>query len=192
MAAVTSVVAIAGLALAAGGMAMSYSAQRRAKSQQEKAAREAEAAQREQSAQRASERAAEQRQQYRQERIRRGQILQAAENTGTAESSGEMGALSSLATQLADNTGQNTAAYQRGQRISVFSQNAANYQGQAQASMGRARMFDQLSSIGQSIYGAGGGMKSIMGTTGNGTVQTPNAGFNVSSNYQSGSMWKMM
>lgn len=179
MAAVTSVVAIAGLALAAGGMAMSYSEQRRAKSRQEKAAREAEMAQREQSAQNASERAAEQRQQFRQERIRRGQILQAAENTGTAGSSSEMGALSSLSTQLADNTGRNTAAYQRGQRISMFNQNAANYEGQARTATGRAQMFGQLSSIGQSVYGAAGGMKSIMGTTGNGFTQPNVIGSNL-------------
>lgn len=179
MAAVTSIVAIAGLTLAAGGMAMSYAQQRRSKSQQERAAREAEEAQREQTAQRASERAAEQRQQYRQERIRRGQILQAAENTGTAGSSGEMGALGSLSTQLADNTGQNTAAFQRGQRISMFNQNAANYQGAAQTSMGRANMFGQLGSLGQSIYGAAGGMKSIMGTTGKGVTQPNTIGSNL-------------
>lgn len=169
MAAVTSVVAIAGLALAAAGTAMSYSQQRRAAANQARAEEEQRKAQQEESASRASQAAAERRQQIRDQRIRRGQIEQAAANTGTQDSSGEGGALGSLSTQLSANLGMNEAGFQRGQRISVFNQNAANAMGDARVNQARAGMFQQVSQLGGAMFSAGGGMNSIMKPQATGT-----------------------
>ncbi|AXH71980.1 MAG: hypothetical protein [Podoviridae sp. ctbj_2] len=162
MAAVTTIVAVAGLALAAGGAAMSYSQQRRANAQQARAEEQQKQAQAEESANRASQAAAERRTQVREQRIKRAQILQAAENTGTSGSSGEGGALGSLSTQLSANLGTNEAGFQRGQRISMFNQRAANYLGDAQVSQGRGQMYSQIGQLGSAMFSAAGGMKSIM------------------------------
>lgn len=68
------------------------------------------------------------REQARQERIRRAQILQSGEALGTTGSSTESGAISSLSTQVSANSarleGQSTAA----QAITAQNQNAANAQ----------------------------------------------------------------
>lgn len=162
MAAVTTIVAVAGLALAAGGAALSYSQQRRSAAQASRAEDEQKRAQAEASADRASQAAAERRQQVREQRIQRARILQASENTGTAGSSGEGGALGSLSTQLSANLGMNQAGYQRGQRISMFNQNAADFMGQARVSSDKASMFSSLGQLGQGISSAAGGMKSIL------------------------------
>lgn len=173
MAALTTVVAVAGLALAAGGVAMSYSQQRRAARQQAQAEDAQKQAQAEESAGRASQAAAERRQQLRDQRIRRGQIVNAAAASGTQDSSGESGALGSLSTQLSANMGMNEAGFQRGQRISMFNQDAANSFGDARVSQGRAAMFQQVSQLGGSMFSAAGGMKSIIKPNAN--VQVPNA-----------------
>lgn len=164
MAAVSTVVAVAGLALATGGAALSYAGQRRQAANERRAEREQEKAQAEASAQRASEAAAERRQQIREQRIKRGQILQAAENTGTEGGSGEAGALGSISTQLGTNLGTNQAGYQRGQRISMFNQNAANFMGDARSAASRGQMFSSLGQLGQQAFSAAGGFKTLMGT----------------------------
>jgi hypothetical protein len=88
-------------------------------------------AQGEQNAQNAMKRAQERRQQIREERVRRSRMLQQSSNSGTIGSSGEIGALSSLATQLSSNLGFNQALFESGQRISQNMQTAANEQGKA-------------------------------------------------------------
>ena len=159
MAAVSSIVAVAGLAVAAGGAIASYTQNRAAQRSQQRAEDRAETAQQQQEAANAAQAAAAQRQQIREERIRRGAIVNAAANTGTSGSSGEAGALGSLATQQGANMGFNTASYQRGQRIGQLNQEAADFMGQARTRSSQASMYGQLGNLGSSAFTAAGGWK---------------------------------
>lgn len=157
MSAVTTIIAGASLALSAGGAYMSYQQQRQASKAQDRAAEEQRGIQGEQKAANAEAAAAERRQQVREARIRRAQILQSAENTGTAASSGEVGALSSLSTQLNTNLGTNASSLNRAGRISNMSQRAADAGSQANQHMMNAGVYQGLSNLGGSIFQASGG-----------------------------------
>lgn len=98
--------------------------------------------------------AREKRQQIREERIRRAQIMQASENAGVSASSGEMGATSNLSSQLASNLGFNAGAQQRANNMSIFAQQGANAQGKADRWAG-------IGSIAQSTFSASGGFDTI-------------------------------
>lgn len=119
MAAVSSIIAAAALAATA---AASYEQRQQAKKAAKERKEERAIAGAEQSAQQMESR----RQQLREERIRRAQILQASENTGVAASSGQLGAVSALGTS----TGANVASLSRqantASGISAASQRAAN------------------------------------------------------------------
>ena len=93
---------------------------------QYKAGKEQQKAQREQRASNEAEAARERRMQIREERLRRAAILNSAEQTGTAGSSGEIGSAAALATALGSNLGMNSGRLQRAQNISIFQQNAAD------------------------------------------------------------------
>lgn len=131
------------LVLAVVGTAASIQQQQQARKEQKKARNESEAM--------AAERAnAERRQQIREERIRRAQVEQAAANTGTQGSSGELGAAGNLASTLASNLGFNFNQATHASSISAFNQNAAD-------KMGRGQLYGQLGSLaasGASIFGA--------------------------------------
>lgn len=120
--------------LAAIGLGTSTAATAYGISQNIKQRKAQEQVQKEQKAQNFEAAANEQRQKFREERIRRARIEQAAVNTGTSGSSGEMGALGSLSTQLNVNLGSNLSAIQRGSSISAASQSAADAAGNAQMS----------------------------------------------------------
>src|SRR5690606_9104730 len=113
--------------------------------------------QREQEAQNAKAASDERRQQLREERVRRGRVMQSAANTGVAGSSGELGALGALATNLNTNIGANLGMLQSAQNISGYSQNAATAMGQANQAGANASLWNQVSGIGSSIFSAGGG-----------------------------------
>lgn len=147
MAAISTIVAIAGLALA------TYSAVE-ASDQRREAKRTGERIQSESRADNAAKAAQERRQQIREERVRRARILQAGENTGTGGSSGEFGALGGLATALSSNIGSNLGSLQRANNISIFGQQQAS----AISNMQGAQ---DLYSLGGSIFGAAGGFSSI-------------------------------
>jgi hypothetical protein len=110
---------------------VSYTEAQSAREEQKQAAQQAAAERKDarsvQEAGQAQQAAMERRQQIREERVRRSKIMQSAQNTGTAYSSGETGAVGGLSTQLGTNIGENLGAIQRGQQISTFSQNAANF-----------------------------------------------------------------
>lgn len=161
MAALSTVVAAASLAVAVGSGVASYAQNRQSKRAQARAEEEQEAIRNEQLAANAGQRDAERRQQIREERIRRAQILQSASNTGTSGSAGEAGALGSLATQQATNIGMNQGAYMRGQRISAHSQAAADFMGDARTSAARGQMFGGISQLGTSIFQSAGGWGSV-------------------------------
>lgn len=100
----------------------------------------------------ASNQAADRRAQIREERVRRARVMQASENSGTAYSSGESGALGSISTQFATNTGRQLGNAQASANISNFQQNAANFNFETQQSLQEAQMFTQLGGLTNSIF----------------------------------------
>lgn len=134
-------VAYIALASTIASTAAQYSAQQKAAGEQEKA-------QKEQQAMNAAKAAQERRQQIREERVRQARLLQASENTGATDSSGQIGAEGSLATQLQSNVGFNLGALRSAGNISRFNQNAADY-------LEEAQMWKAVGQISQSIFSAG-------------------------------------
>ena len=172
MAAFSTIAAVAGLAISAGGMYMQNQQAQQANRLQQQAADEQRKARSEEAAQQRAAFEQERRQQVRDERIRRGKILNASANTNTSVSSGMEGALGSMSTQLGANLGSNQAAYMSGQRINLFRQNAADFNAEAQTAANRAQMWGQVGGIGRSIFGAGGGMSSLTSAWGSATGNT--------------------
>lgn len=154
-------IAMIGLAVSAAGTVASVSKQREAQQSQRQAAEEQRKVRAEQKAQLASEAANERRQQIREERVRRAQVIQASENTGVAGSSGEMGAVGNLATQLGTNIGFNVGSIARANRISEASQNAADLLGSAQNSLTKANTWGSVSGLGMSIFSSAGGFNAF-------------------------------
>lgn len=157
MAAFSTIAAVAGLTLAAGSALASYTQGRAAQRSQDRAEEQAAKAQAEQSAANASQAAAERRQQIRQERVRRGALLNASANTGTSGSSGEAGGLGSLSTQLGSNLGAAQGGYMRGQRIGMFNQQSADSMGTARRRQGQSSLYGQVAGVGANIFSAAGG-----------------------------------
>ena len=143
MAAITTVVAVASLALgvnAALENKQAGKAQKRARNEQQ--------------AQNRAQQMQERSNQIREERIKRARIMQASENTGTAGSSGEAGALGGMATQLGSNIGFNQGAIRAGEQISIFSQQAADSASNAQMSSFLSQAAPTIAGVGQSIFKA--------------------------------------
>jgi hypothetical protein len=141
-----------------------YQQQQKANAAQRSTAEEAEKSQAEARAQQASDAAEQRRTQVRSERVRRAQILQSASNTGADESSGEAGATGSLSTQLSSNMGQIAGTAQRANNMSIFQQNAADYQSEARQSMFTGQLWGQVGQIGSSAFTANGGFKAFSRT----------------------------
>jgi hypothetical protein len=97
-----------------------------------------------QNADNATKQAAERRQQIRDERIRIARVQQAAANTGTESSSGELGAIGSITTQTNNNIGINLGAAQRGTDISILNQDAADSIFQGQQAAGTTGAFGSI------------------------------------------------
>lgn len=142
---------------------------------QQEAAREGKKGQREQEAMNAARAAQERRQQIREERIRRARILQSSENTGVSESSGQIGAEGSLATQLSGNVGFNRGQIRSAGMISDFQQNA-------QDAIDQANLWGQVGQLSGSIFGAAGGFNTVFGSA----QQTPQAGSTAPANISRG------
>lgn len=154
MAAISTIVAVGALAVAAGGTYMSYQQSQAANSARKDAAREQTNIRSEQAAQNAQQAQIERRQQAKEERVRRARITQGAVNTGTNQSSGMLGSIGNLATNLSSNLGINQGALASGGRISMFSQNAADASGRAAQNDFNAGMWNQFASLGSSIFGS--------------------------------------
>lgn len=148
---------IVGATSAVVGAVEGIKARNDAKDAAGRAAEEQRKARAEQAAGNAATAAAEKRQQIREERVRRARILQGAENTGVEGSSGEMGAIGSLSTQLGANLGFNLGAIQRAENIGVFNQNAANAGTDLQNAQINASNADSLFGIGASLFSKAGG-----------------------------------
>lgn len=136
----------------AAGTAYSVDQSEKARSDRNKAADAQKDAQKEQKAANAAQAAQERRQQIRDERIRRARILQAGENTGTEESSGEFGAIGSLATQLGTNLGFNLGQLSSANRRSDLLQTGADFLSSASSHDINSGYGRQFASIGQSIF----------------------------------------
>lgn len=157
MAAITTIVAVGALALGAASYVSSEAARGEAKQAAAASAEEQRKSQSEVKALNAQKAANEQRQQVREERIRRARVEQGATNTGADGSSGEFGATSGLASQLGANIGTNIGQLAGAQRISMFNQNAADFSTQAQQSMSDAQGASNLMGLSMNIFNAAGG-----------------------------------
>lgn len=115
--------------------------------QQGKAAKAQKKIQNEEKARNTAQQMAERRQQVREERIKRARVMQASENTGTAGSSGELGAVSSIGTQIGANLGFNQSMIESGNRISGYAQQVANAQSNASVFNSIAGMSSNVGSI---------------------------------------------
>lgn len=136
--------------------AVSIDAQQDAKSA---AARQNRANNRIRSAQRAqnmSDAAREKRQQIRDARIRRARVMQAASNTGTSDSSGELGAINALSTQFAANIATNLGKIQTAENVSLFSQQAADAAADQFSAQSRGQLSNSIFSIVNNPTIAGG------------------------------------
>lgn len=161
MAAITTIIAGIAAAAAVAGTATSIISQQKARAAAGQQRQASEKAQAEQKAAQAQAAAQERRQQVREERVRRARVMQASENTGTAFSSGEAGAVGNLATNLSSNLGLSLGGEQRGQAISGFNQQAANFGYNAQEYQGQGAMAASVANMSGSIFGAAGGFGSL-------------------------------
>lgn len=152
MAAVSSVIAAAAVAVAAGSAYSAHQQQADAADDQKEAAR---VSQNEQAA------AAEQsrRQQIRKERVQRASIIQASQNTGVSQSSGELGSLSVLGTSQGISSSNIDRSQASALAIGELNQSAAN-------NMRAAQTTQQIGSVAGSIFGAAApyAAKSFTGT----------------------------
>ncbi len=143
---------------------------RRARSQAAQAQRDTQKVQRANNAQDA---ARERRQLIREERVKRARVMQAAENTGTSESSGQLGAIGGLATQLGSNLGFNLGKQEFGEQFSIFAQARANAEGDLASAQYQGQ-------IGQMLVNQSGNIGNIGGYVAGSSIfkpQDPLAGF---------------
>lgn len=156
-----STIAMVGLAVSAAGTAFSIYSQAQAQDSAEKAANEQRKAGAWTAAQQAQQASAERRQQAREERIKRAQILNSAANTGTQASSGESGAVMGMGTQLGVNLGVNQSAINTGQIIGGINQRAADFNTSANNWSNNASLGSQFGGLGTSMFSAAGGWKAL-------------------------------
>lgn len=161
MAAITTIVAVGALSVAGAAAYAGYQGRKDAARANEQAAEENRKTRAEQQALNAQNQAIEQRKLVREERVRRGMIMQNAENTGTSASSGEFGALGGLGTELGSNLGINAGRAAAGSRISGYMQNAADFNLAAANAAAGAQNADQLFSLAGSIFQGAGGVGQI-------------------------------
>jgi len=135
----------AAVGIAVVGTAASMQAAENMEDAQYAAAQEQKKVQREQTASNAAQAAAERR------RVARARVLQTGAATGTVGSSGELGAIGSLATQFSSNIGSNLGSLQTANNISIFSQTAADFNSQAGALGQQSQMYGQIASMALSL-----------------------------------------
>jgi hypothetical protein len=121
----------------------------------------------EQQAMNASQAASERRQQLREERVKRGKLIQASTNSGVSYSSGELGGTSALSTQKATNLGTSFGMFDAATRASNDQQQAANVMGaaenQARAGQLESSIWSGIGGLGSAIFQGTGGFTSLFG-----------------------------
>lgn len=105
-------------------------------------------------AQNAQQLAEAQRQQIRDDRVKQARVMQGATNSGADLSSGELGAVGALATNLSNNQEQSLGAAQRSQTISDLNQSAANDLFSSRQDSQLGSEFASFGQVGGSIFGA--------------------------------------
>jgi len=150
---------IIGAIVAVVGTVSSVMSQQEAKKNASSSAAASRRSQEEQRAVQARQASEEKRKMVREERVRRAKILQSSENTGVAGSSGEVGALGSIATQFSANQGSNIGAARSGSLIGGFAQDAANENYSANKNMQEGAQWAQFGTIGSNIFDAAGGFQ---------------------------------
>lgn len=165
----SGVAAVIGAIAAVAGTTTAIVNGNKARADARAANQKAEQAANETKAQNAQDKANAARAQYREERVKRARIINSATNTGTQDSSGELGALGTLSTAFSVNQGAIEGGYQRGQTIGGLQQDAANSLFAANQSQGKASQGQQLAGLGASLFSFGlGQMKAsakVAGTT---------------------------
>lgn len=162
--ATTTILAAAAIGSLAVGAYSVYAQQQAAGQAQDAADKSAEAqrkANAEQRAQQAQMAAQERRKQFREERVRRAMVIQSAINTGTADSSGALGAQGALATNLGSNLGFNVGEVARGGRIGALQDTSSAAMSQAQGYQNTASMWGSIGNLSQSVFSNLGGFKTI-------------------------------
>lgn len=147
-------IAIAGLVVAAAGTTASVVQGNKARADARAAADDQKQAQNETLAQNAQSAAEAQRQQLRDARVKQARILQSSTNTGADQSSGELGAIGAVATNLSNNQGQSIGAVQRAQTIGNLNQQAADASFESRQDSQIGQEFAQFGQVGSSIFGA--------------------------------------
>ena len=155
------IIAAASLAVTAYSANEQQKAAEEAKSERQKAYNEQVKAQSEQKAMNAAQAAQEQRNQIREERIKRARIIQASENTGVGISSGVSGGTGSLSTQLGAGLGFNTGQVNKAAAISDNNQTAAGFLSSAENKIMQANQWGQIGSLGMSIFSQSGGFSNF-------------------------------
>lgn len=138
-------VAIAVVALAVAG-ASAYEQNKQAKEAAKERKQANKVAQAEQSAVKNDNR----RQQIREERVRRASIIQASQNTGVSESSGQLGATSALGSLISGNLASSSRQANSSNAIGGHLQKATNYDA-------KAATWGQIGSFSSSIFGMAAG-----------------------------------
>lgn len=139
-------------AVAAVGLLVNASGQEKAKIEADKAADAARHSQEEQRSVVASQQASDRRAQVREERVRRARIMQGSENSGTAGSSSEAGAVGSIATQFFGNIGTSLGGQRVASNISSFQQTAADFRTQSNVAQQQAVMGGQAVQVAGNIF----------------------------------------
>jgi hypothetical protein len=145
---------IIGLAIMAYGAYTANEARKDQKEANKDASTQRKAIQGENNALNAQKQAQERRALIREERVRRGKIMQSAENTGVSGGSGVEGATGALSTQLSSNLGANLGMAAAGQRIGEYAQNAADFDLASQNAALKAQQGEALVSMGSRIAGS--------------------------------------
>ena len=94
------------------------------------------------------------RQQIREERVRKAQILQASQNSGVTGSSGAIGAVGAMQTQLGTNLANASRAQQSAQGITNLNQQAANFLTSANQTQAVGGFVSSAITAGGNLYGA--------------------------------------
>jgi hypothetical protein len=112
----------------------------------------------------------ERRQQLREARIRRAQVLSASANAGALGASTTTGAIGGINTQFGANIGQINEAQGFGQAISTQNEAAAAQQteinrleGKSQIVQAQTQLFQSIGNLGENIFQRAGGFTSLAG-----------------------------
>lgn len=161
MAAFSTIAAVVGAVVGVAGAVQASEAQADARKEAKKSAAAQQKASYEQKALQSQQAAQERRQQIREERVKRAKVLQASENTGVGVSSGALGSVGGLSTQLSTNLGFNQGQIAGANRISGYNQQASDFMSASQNKINEANTWGAVQGLGTSIFSAAGGFNTL-------------------------------